>query len=480
MYLRSAFMSKRILYFILLVLLLADTAYSFMQHQNQPLDGDLPGGTLPADDVKPVLSDPLGISVITEDRTYPNPNRFFSHWPAMNYFRAVPLWMQSFTDPVDSIYLSCALAKTLTQLAIILILAYCISGTKNIASIRFLLAAILITPLFQTNGYRTYMGVIDPASTYVFFYALPAVFLLLYFAPFIKEAFHKEKISRGWLFQLLWLPLALVVSLGGPLNPGVVLVITAIVFVVMIVKNYKAAGDGASLLKAVINIPRRHWLLFVPVAVLSVYSLYLGLFNSISSRQSIPLAQLYAKLPVGLFNILTGRPGFLLLLGTLLVNTVIIRMKFDNTEGRRILSAFKWIGIGALIYLLMLPLGGAREYRPYVIRYDTFIPVTLALMFIFGASTLYLLRQVQGRIKMFYVAMVAGVLLVFTIADEPEFERNDCERQVLNDIYRNKLSVIPADRACSVLTWNNSHDGGQGGLREELLKLWRVIPPEKD
>ena len=43
------------------MLLLADLTYSFVQHYSMPLDGDMAGGIVPAEDVKPILKDPFGI-----------------------------------------------------------------------------------------------------------------------------------------------------------------------------------------------------------------------------------------------------------------------------------------------------------------------------------------------------------------------------------------------------------------------------------
>ena len=57
-----------------------------MQHYSMPLDGDMAGGIVPAEDVKLILNDPFGISVITDNAVYPNPNRYFAHWTFFTYF----------------------------------------------------------------------------------------------------------------------------------------------------------------------------------------------------------------------------------------------------------------------------------------------------------------------------------------------------------------------------------------------------------
>ncbi len=60
-----------------------------------------------------VLHDPLGIQVLIHDKKYETPNRGFAHWTIYAYFMHVPLVLQKFTGPVNSIYLSSAIAKTL-------------------------------------------------------------------------------------------------------------------------------------------------------------------------------------------------------------------------------------------------------------------------------------------------------------------------------------------------------------------------------
>lgn len=179
-------MHKRFIYLFLLILLLTDLSFSFVQHLSMPLDGDMAGGIVPALDVKPVLSDPFGTSVILEKAFYPNPNRYFAHFSFYKYFNTIPVLLQSFVSTIDSVYLACAIAKIITQFTLISLLAFLITGKIKLFSFDFLLVSVLISPLLQTNGYRSFMGIIDTSITYSFFYALPCV-LLLYFIYLFSE-----------------------------------------------------------------------------------------------------------------------------------------------------------------------------------------------------------------------------------------------------------------------------------------------------
>lgn len=81
------------------------------------------------------------------------------------------------------------------QVVLLFLLATYATRTINILRLDFIVAVTLIAPKFQTNGYRSYMGVIAPSTTYTFFYALPCTFLLGYFLPlFLHQA--QGEVSR--------------------------------------------------------------------------------------------------------------------------------------------------------------------------------------------------------------------------------------------------------------------------------------------
>ncbi len=109
-------MLKHFLYILLLLLFLADVVYSFKQHYHAPMDGDMPSHILPDAAIKPVLDHPLGLYAIIHHKAYADPNRFFCHWSLKTYFDHVPFWLQKAVSPIKSLYLSCAIAKTIFQI----------------------------------------------------------------------------------------------------------------------------------------------------------------------------------------------------------------------------------------------------------------------------------------------------------------------------------------------------------------------------
>lgn len=475
-------MIKRLLYSFILLLLLADIGFSFIQYLNQPLDGDMAWNLIPSEDVKPILENPFGISTIINDQTYANPNRFFCHWMFREYLLNAPLILQKFSEPIDSVYLACAISKISIQILIILLLAITITGSVNLRKLNFMLAAVLVTPLFQTNGYRSYMGIIDPSTTYTFFYALPLLLLLIYFLPFILQYYHRQNSSFPLIMKILWIPLAFIVSLSGPLNPGIVLTVSMLLFLVIFTKGFngtKQKGFIRKAMKSFQGIPPNYWFFLLPVSILSLYSLFLGTYNSITIATQIPLAEMYLKLPAGIYYQFTQKLGFPVLFSILALNATIIHKHYQTQGGQKILRILRWIGIFSLCYILLLPLGGYRIYRPFILRYDTIMPITLFLIFAFGASTIFLLNNFPGRHKRWYIPIIIGVLLIFTFSDEARYDLNQCERNALTEIQNSSDAIVVLDTDCSVVAWEKFDKPEDSELNAELLTLWGITERNK-
>lgn len=464
---------------VLIVLLIADIGYSFLQYYNTPFDGDMAGGIVPAEDVKPILDNPLGFKVFNEQALYPNPNRFFCHWSFYEYFNKVPIFLQNFTNSINSAYLACAIAKILIHVTILFFIGLSISG--KVFKLDFILATTLITPLFQANGYRGFIGIIDPATTYTFFYALPTILLLIYFVPLIlKYLFGREyKIMKTLRF--FWLPLALISSLSGPLNPGISLVVSVLMLSKFMFSNFRTSKGiiwHVRLKHLIKNIPNDYFFYLIPISVFSLYSLYLGKFNSVDLSHEISVWILYTRLPQGIFNIVTMKLAFPVLLSILLVNTLLIRFLLPTSEGKRILNIFKWIGIFSLVYILLLPLGGYRDYRPNVLRYDTIIPITICLMYVFGKTTVFLFNNISAKQKYWYVPLIALIVFIYANSDRLEL-RNKCEKEALVQIANSQEDIVEIQDKCTVLSWNVIEKPQESKMNVELLKIWRIIDKDK-
>lgn len=475
-------MNRKIILFILSLFLVADLGYSFLQHYNQPFDGDMAGGIVPAEDVKAVLSDPFGVNVLKEDIKTSNPNRFFCHWPFYAYFNHAPFLFHSFLSPLSSAYFACAVSKTLIQAIIILLLALAISGKTNLFQFEFVAAAAIVTPLFQTNGYRSYMGIIDPATTYAFFYALPTIFLMIYFAPLFLKHFYDKELRWFTYIKVLWIPLALVSSLSGALNPGISLVVSLLLIVYKINFHLKTAPSTRFLSKmgyAIKEIPRDYYFYLVPISVFSLYSLFLGQHNAIDTAYPMSKWELYSRLPAGIYYAFTQKLGFPMIFMVLAINTIIINRKFKSEEGRKIIRAFKWIALFALVYIILLPLGGYRSYRPNVLRYDTLIPVTLCLMFIFSKTTIFIIKCLPTKQRVFYIPLIMLVLTAFTLSDKPGFGLTTCEREAIKQIAQSPDPIVKVTYTCYVASWRVFEYPEDSRIQGQLFKRWGIVKEDK-
>ncbi len=469
---------------ILWLIIALDFAYSFYQHHHMPLGGDFAQIVIPTPEegYYQVLKDPLGFKVLLKDEIYANPNRFFAHWSASAYFRTMPFMLQEFVEPVESVYLACALAKTLMQLLIVYLLAVFISGTGNLRKLDFLIAAALIIPLFQTSGYNRYMGIIDQSVIYAFFYALPVGLLLLFFLPFYRRYFLHQKTGFGVPGKILLVILMLVLSLNGPLIPGVVLIVCPMVLLRLWIRNYRK-GDKAPVLQRIIHslkqIPVNLLVYFTGISLLCLYSLYIGQNNSLSISGSIPLIDRYARLPMGIYYVFTSKLGFPVLFLMIIINITVMRKHYQSAEAGNMLEMAKWIGIFSLLYILLLPLGGYRMYRENIIRYDTMIPVTLGIMYVFGTTTLYLIRNIAARRRILYSAGVIALLLMFVNSDRPDTKGYECERDALETIAGSGDSIVFLESDCFVMEFRKIDDYRDSDLNGELLMYWNITGEKK-
>lgn len=473
---------------------IGDLAFSFRQHSAAPLDGDMPEGVLPFAYIEPVLADPLGLTVLFDGATHPNPNRFFGQWSFYRYFHTVPRLLQTFASPTDSVYLAAAFAKTFTQGALIGLLAILAAGGLAWRKLNFWVAAALATTLFQTNGYRGSMGIVDVAPTYVFFYALPTVFLLAYLAPAIlasvrwdEEAFpeHGQPLGLRRRYYWCWPLLALPVCLSGPLNPGIIAVVLLLYAAHRLFESYqshqRSTGERRPhwIFAAIISVPREHWVYLAPLGVLAVYSLYIGSFNAFTISQAIPLSERYARLPIGIFKTLTGRPGYLLIFGMWLINYAVLRKRAPSPQVQRSLTIAKWLLAFALLYLLLLPLGGYRPARPYLLRYDTMIPVTLGLMFLLAHTSLLVLRFAETRQLRWYVPVLLAVGLAFTNADRLDADQNAGQRALIAELQAAEPGdTLRLSDAATLLSWEPVRSPEASVAIVELLQRWGILSHE--
>lgn len=474
-------MFKKKLHYILLFLLVIDLIYSFIQHSNIELDGDMAFTILPDEFFRKVLDDPLGLSVLFKNEIYAAPNRFFAHWMYSEYFKVVPGVLQNFVNPVDSVYLASAIAKTVIQAFLIIVLASCICGREKMLSRNFLIAAVLVTPFFITYQYYR-LGIIDQHITFVFFYALPFALLLLFFLPFFKKLFYGQAIKTNLVYRIYLVTLALIISLSGALMPAVIVIVCPLVLLVHVYLNFEKHDPSTFINKvffSIKKIPNDILFYFVLASVFSAYSLYIGRNNIENMTVELSLSERYLLLPKGFVMLFDQMSLLIPLLIVIAINIFIIRIYFFENYGKKMLVLLKWILICSLIYILLLPLGGYRTYRPYILRYDTILPVTIALITIFGMTTNFLILNLHNKAKVIFTLGIIFFLLIYIYEDKPAFGNNECQRRALFEISESQEEIVVLNSDCTIMSWEKITDYKQSELNSELLFLWGVTKEKK-
>ncbi|MGZ4048883.1 MAG: hypothetical protein ACXVPU_08850 [Bacteroidia bacterium] len=447
-----------------------------------PLDGDMAESILPAKNYDKIFADPFGISVITKHSVYPNPNRFFAQWAYMKYFRTIPFVLQNFTNPINSVYLAAAISKTIIYVGILILSGFYITGSRTLFKKEFLFAIALIIPLFQINGYCSYMGIIDPSITYTFSYALPCALLLLFYLPFFNTYFYQRTFVTNKILLFLLAALTIIITFNGPLIPGAVLVIALLYFFHQFMLNNtenKGSPFSQKAFSFFKNIPKAYFFFFGFLSILSLYSLYIGRNNSQFILEQISVSERYSRLPQGFYFLLTRKIGYPLLLIMIGANAYFINKNYKTADGKKILSLLKWIGIFSILYIVLLPLGGYRSYRPNIIRYDSIMPITIALIIFYGLSTYFLITHFKNNSRMIYIVTIIGFSFVYTLADEPEWGKNKCEINALEKLAASREKIVLLENDCSVLAWEKIKDPRSSELNARLLQFWGITNEEK-
>jgi len=465
------------------LLLVADLAYSGYQYYHQALEGDIAGIVLPSEGYTRVLDDPFGISVLTDGETYPATNRYFAHAAMAGWFRTMPFLLQNFMEPLDSIYFSAAMAKLLMHLLLLLMLGMYVSGSTRIAGFDLLLGMVLVTPLFHNWGSGMYIGFIDYSVTYAFFYALPMGLLMLFFLPYFLEGFHGRKgMFRPHTIVMLMI-LAIVLAFNGALVAPVVLMVCPAVLIVKAWKIFRREGGGMSLrsvFSPLRRMPAHYSLVFMFFILLSLYSYYIGRFNSENFFVQLPLAERYDRLPEGLRMLFTERSGLYWLLFMMAANLAILVHRSVPRQVRNdAIGLLAVIIFFSIVYIILLPLGGYREYRPFIIREDTVMPVLLALVLWYGVTTFMLLQALRPFRKAIYGAVVVVFIFVLTKNDPAHFGHYACERAALEQLIASEEKIVKLDASCPVMAWGPINKAELSVINCSMLLYWGVLAEPK-
>ncbi len=472
---------------LLALLVIADLVYSGFQHFSVSLDGDLSAIVVPAPWYSKVLIDPLGLSALLRHEVYPATNRYAIHATMAAYFRHVPLGLGLVVPPITSVYLACALFKLGVQIGLLYLLTGYASGRWRPRGLRFWGTAALIAPLFQTFGFQGEMGAVMASITYCFFFSWPLLVLLVWLRPFYVAQGVDSRFNPRASTVFALLALVPYLALGAPVVSGVAIVLIPgmwLTWAISQVRQTRGLPSWAARLDAAWDaIPRRAALITGGLMVWVVYSVYIGLFNTENQAVPMPLAERYALTWLALTEIFGSQRGTQMLLGAFAFNAALLGWLAWRTpsamEPRRLLKILGWVFAFSLIYVVLAPLGGYRHYRPHILRYDLLLPITLALMACYGATTMYLIGTLTRGARAAYLLAAISLAVIYTRVDHDKGPRAfyKCEVAALTILSHATEPVVVLPRDCNVMAWGFTDDPAYSETNVQLLRLWGVAPP---
>lgn len=473
--------AKPFIYVGLILFMIADFGFAFYQYNNLPLDGDLPSIVAPSEHYSQILEEPFGFAALLNGEEYPASNRYFCHWAMVTYFKNVHGVVEPFfPDKVKFIYAFAAFFNCFVQALLLFLITVYVRRHFRFWQFDFVLAAAILLPFFQVDGYYEGIGVIDKSITYTFFYAFPWAFLMIFYLPFYLAVVRNKPIDvyfKVWMYPI-WFALAVMLALSGSLVAPTILISVPIMHLAISIYKLQHASQKISIpniLQQFFKTTTSFLVVTVWLFLMAAYSFYIGQFNA-ENAANIPLAMRYKKFFVGVPKFLSYKPTFIWLTLLSVVNLFLLnRLNFFKRYPK-----LKWalvaIVVMCMVYLLLLPLGGYRPYRPLIVRYDTIVPVTLVTLFLLVFSSFELLRRLNGRTQQFYTVFLIGILAIFIFADWSYLNgsREDCQRKELYKIYASEERIVQLEDDCTILSWSIMPDHNYSGFIGEALRDWKI------
>jgi hypothetical protein len=464
--------------FWILILVLIDLLWAFIQYYSYPIDGDLYAIVLPAPWYADVLNDPFGFSLLSEEHAYGGAGRYVAHALMATYFQWMPLYLQVFVEPVTSIYLSMALFKLALHFGFLITLSAYLNGHWNFKKVSFWSSYLCFVPLLQTEGLYGIMGIIDHATTYTFFYALPILCMLWLWYP----VYHWLQYGQGkpFLTGIRWvsfLIVAFLLSFFGPMSQSILVLVAGTLLLYW----------GAQLL---IDHPKKHRpahksrysflrypLTLVLVMVCAFYGYWTGTYNS-ENQDALPLMELLPFLQKGLLKYFFQSEFFYLGSSILLLLWFFLKQDEDRSI-RNWRKLIIWGALMILLYLILVPMGGYRSYRPLIYRNDLLIPFTLFVYFMVVKGIQLALQQMNTSHRRLGTVIAVGLgVVLFTVDLRVRRDGHACERRQLISLQQSSAPKVILSSDCPVMGWEMDQSTYYSDFKVDLLQHWGVLHRE--
>jgi hypothetical protein len=210
--------------------------------------------------------------------------------------------------------------------------------------------------------------------------------------------------------------------------------------------------------------------------LLGLYSFYLGTFNSESSQEIPPILERLELLWQGIIKVLfVVKTTPLPLIGLTVIAFFFLNKNHKSAAFKKLLSITKYISCFGLIYMFLLPFGGHRSYRNFILRFDTMLPITFGIFILFGTSAYLLLKELSSekskKLKIAIISLVTIATFIDSISLYPI--RNTCERSTLFQLSEaTEEPVLIPD--CSIMSWGTINPTKKVSYQSELFYRWNI------
>lgn len=456
------------------------------------IDPDLSRVAGPVQSYAHVLHDPFGFGGLQTGLHYPGAGRAMAHITAKAWADHGLGWMHVLVaDPVRALYFGLALTAVLVHIGFLVVGCGYLCAYQPMKTRSTVFCALGLSLFVQLASQRFYLGIIDHSMSYTFAYAIPLLALAAFFLPVYRSLLHCGY-TPSLPFAVAMVPLAFYLAFSGPLVQPVVALI--VVFLL-----------GTQAMRRNRLLVHRRLLPGVGVlAILSAWGMYVSRFNS-ESTTSVTIASRYTLLRHGLFEVLV-RPSspWPLLLAALVFLYRFVSRSVENSV-RVCLRVHLLVGSGfSVLWLTLLPLGGYRNYRPFILSSVTLLPVTLITVYLF-----VLLLRLAFRAKITEKTSASGAAfdrceshVVPTSVDTRRSSRfitlglstivvvmlslgkltapppnNACQRATFEQLRDKTGTILPIPRTCPILTETVGalDDPDYQQAITKLLRRWRII-----
>ncbi|MBA2422724.1 MAG: hypothetical protein H0V61_05820 [Chitinophagales bacterium] len=447
---------------------------SFKQYLVTYIDGDVISIVLPLPTYTLALTDPFGLHAILKGETYGGAGRWFCHWTLYTLFHDGYFLIKKFSsDDIQSLFLTSALFQWFCHWLMVVMIALYANMHRSFSLKFFLISCVLAFPFFQLNHWYANAAIIDLSVTYTAFYGFPLALLMLFFYPFFRSFFLSKAMPAVAVTISLIIGLFLIFS--GPLIPVLGIFLSGVLLALFYLKSLPTNPEFHlyDFFRRIKKMPLPVLGMLPAFLIMWAYAFYIGRFNS-ENITSILVFDRYKLM-------LSRAPSYFFHYGlpfwyALVIMQFIYLRRFHRvilkTEEFRVIIV---IGIMILMYLLLLPLGGYRHYRPDILRYDVTMPFTIFLIVVIISGTLFLLQS--DKIK-FRIPLLITTLIMLLISWLQNFPiRNTREEQELNlQVLANAKTdtVILLPYSSNFFSWQKIEDPSKSIFIRQMIYEWGI------